>query len=187
MSFFSRLATGSQGAAHSALEIPSYGQALPRMMLELERARRFEHPLCVVVVGPHMPPVRLTYAMMGSFLPWSAEPFPQSPAEQLPTLLVHLGSFLRTQLRTIDVLATTADAQSYLLGLVETGRPGAELLLDRFRRGFRDYARASLQAGIAEFPHEGMTLEDLLEHAERERVEPPEGASPPVRKRTSHG
>ena len=183
MSFFSRRITEPHGVAHSALEIPSYRLVLPRLMMEVERARRFEHPFTVVVVSPHVRSAGLSYMMTGALRPWSPEAFP----EAFPELFVRLGTLLRTQLRTIDVLATRPDAQSYLLGLVETSRPGAELLVERFRHGFQESSRVSLETGIAEFPQDGMTLDDLLDHAGRERREHRADDTPRRRPRTSNG
>jgi hypothetical protein len=183
MSFFSRRDSESQGAAHPALEIPTYRQVLPRLTIEVERARRFEHPLAIVVVRPQAGSTGLAYTVPSALRPWSIASFTASS----PELFVRLGSFLRAHIRTIDVLATAPDAQSYLLGLVETARPGAELLVTRFRDGFRELARAPLHVGIAEFPRDGMMLEDLLEHAGRERHDRPADDTPVIRPRTSHG
>ena len=143
-------------------DVPAYRQVSPQLAAELRRARRYEHHFAAVVLSPH--------AMVGR----SARPrpglaaFPSlsiAPATVPPTIYFLLGSYLRNTLRETDILTAAPEALSYAVFLAETDRACAEQAVARLREGFHACAGVELRSGVAEFPDDGLTIEDLLDRA----------------------
>ena len=150
------------GALQPVFEVPSFRQALPQISAELRRARRFEHPLAVVVIGARDLPGARVAADGGA----AVAPAPLSPADSTSRFLL-LGSYLRNTIRETDLLTAAPESLAYAVFLIETSRQGAELAIARYRAGFEGCAAAELRVGCAEFPHDGLMAEDLLERASR--------------------
>ena len=75
---------------------------------------------------------------------------------------VLLADFLQEVLRETDILITAPEPLSYAVFLPETNREGAQQAITRFREGFHERAGIELRLGCAEFPSDGLTVDDLL-------------------------
>jgi hypothetical protein len=150
---FSFVTSGWPQSLPPALDIPVYRQILPRAAVELRRARRYEQPLCVVLLSPH------GFLVEGA----QADMFPRS----VPLLYALLGSFLRNSLRETDLLAAVPEDLSYALFLPQTGEVEAQAAIHRLDGAFHRMATTRLHHGIAVFPRNGLTLEDLFMVARR--------------------
>ena len=140
-----------------ALEVPTFRQMLPQLAVELRRARRFERPLAVVVLSPELETLseRSTTRIKGS----------ARPANWNLTQYLLLGSFLRNATREIDVITAVPESLLYASLLPETTREGAMGAIARLRQGFLECGGVGLRSGIAEFPLDGFTIEDLYDSA----------------------
>jgi hypothetical protein len=167
--------TGSrQPSLPPALDIPVYRQILPRAAVELRRARRYEQPLCVVLLSPH------GFLVEGA----QAEMFPRS----VPLLYALLGSFLRNSLRETDLLAAVPEDLLYALFLPQTGEPESLAAIHRLDGAFHRMTTSRLHHGIAVFPRNGLTLEDLFMFARRAwQPSVPERVNPTLAQEASHG
>jgi hypothetical protein len=140
-----------------SFDVPTYRQAVPAIAAELRRARRFEHPLAVMLISPHHPT--------------GASEWPQGilalrpRVEATPPLFFLLGSLLRNVLRETDILSAAPEVLSYLVVLAETTQAGAEDAAKRIRAAFRGCAGTELRVGIATFPADGVGIEALFASA----------------------
>ena len=132
------------------LGIPTYRQALRGLHAELRRARRYQHPLTVVALSP----AGLTLE------PQDAE---RIRAPHLSFYL--LGSLLRDVLRETDVPTYSAEHHLYAVFMLETREAEAVSAVDRLRELFHGRTGARVRAGTAEFPRDGLTVDDLLSGA----------------------
>ena len=152
--------------AHVAFDDPLTGLASQtyfarRLEDELQRARRQERPLALVLID--IDPARPVRAADNGH------------ALEEPTLVAGDGSspqlfalLLRRQLRGID-LAAYRGARLFALLLVETGRDGATALLQRLRRDVSAQgALPRFSAAMAVSPDDGLTVDALLDRAEQE-------------------
>jgi len=152
--------------AHVALDDPLTGLASQtyfarRLEDELQRARRQERPLTLVLID--IDPTRPARAEDNGYDP--EEPTQAAGDGSSPQLFAML---LRRQLRGID-LAAYRGARLFALLLVETGRDGASALLQRLRRdAAAQGALPRFSAAMAVSPDDGLTADALLDHVEQE-------------------
>lgn len=151
----------SAGSVQPAFDTPAYRQVLAPMAAELRRARRFEHPLTMMMISALTPS---DDGAKSTDAPSSRATFEVVPTT---TLFLLLGSFLRNAARETDILSAAPDTMRYVLLLAETDRFGADRALARFRDGFRTFAGAGLRIGVVEFPRDGLTVQDLFDTASR--------------------
>lgn len=162
----------SHGGPGDAHHVPTYREMQAPLVAELRRARRYEYPLSVVTLGP--------FPMHGG----AGGDAPHGPA-----LYGLLGDYLRNTLRESDVLAGLPEHLGYALVLPGVPGEGAGLALHRVQAGFVDCAGVELRGGVAVFPADGLTLDDLLDCAcaawRRSCLQPEAGRQPEARR--SHG
>jgi hypothetical protein len=142
--------------------VPSLREALPWLSSELDRARRHSRPLTIVVFGldPFVADVgRIRLA---------SESSGQTETALFPLLSALLAPSLRDALRQTDIVTyTTRDAQS-LVVLPETTADAARQTIGRLLQTASIQVLCPLRVGLAAFPDDGWTLEDVILHAEEE-------------------
>lgn len=144
--------------ASRAADLPTFRSALTQLSHEMERARRYERPFRVLVLG-FTPAARelLTSKYTG----------PQDVAlHELILRFPLLGCVLRDSLRGSDVIAYDALVNRYLIGLVEINAEQAAGLQHRFLATAQRSSLPELRMGVATFPQDGLTLEDLISVAQ---------------------
>jgi hypothetical protein len=141
------------GPAH-AFPVPAYREVQPLLVIELRRARRYDRALSVALLSLEAP----ARARGGA-----APPAPL--AGLAPAVYGLLGSYLRNALRETDILTAAPESLAFAVFLPETDRGGAERALERFRAGFLVAAGYPLRGGVAAFPGDGLTIEDVLDRA----------------------
>jgi len=122
---------------------------------EITRARRYDQSLSIVVVSP-APVERAQEDRSPSGRNGAPEP------DVLP-LLVAVG--LREALRESDVLCHRPMEGQFVLGLPQSDATAAGLAIRRVGELFRTRLDIELIAGVADFPSDGLTLEDLVSTA----------------------
>jgi len=140
-----------------AFNVPTYREVQSRLVLELRRARRYEYPLGVVTLGLRVPARARGDKSNGSVS--------KSVVEITPAVYGLLGAYLRNTLRETDILTALPEALAFATFLPGVDRKGAEQALLRFGGGFLDCAGFDLQGGVAAFPGDGLTIEDVLENS----------------------
>ena len=146
---------GSRDDYQIAFNVPTYRVAHPQIVFELRRARRYEHPLAVVLLTLRALP-RPGVGAGGSAPPAAAV---------TPAMYGLLGAYLRNSLRETDILTGLPESLAFATVLPCVDRAGAEHAVERFREGFRECAGFDLRAGLASYPDDGLTIEDVLEQA----------------------
>lgn len=144
-----------------ALGIPALHQIAPQCDAELRRARRHERPLSVVFIS-----VEGSDGENGD----QGSRFPMAVSQAAPgtfTAFLLLGSFLLRSLREEDILASSADGLRYVITMPESDGLGVQRALRRLSDDFTAYTSLPLRTGMAEFPNDGVTLDTLVEHANR--------------------
>jgi hypothetical protein len=130
--------------------VPTLREVLPKLSTELDRARRHSRPLSIVVFG--LDPVATD---MGR-------------ARLTPLLSALLAPSMREALRQTDIVSyTTREAQS-LVALPETTADGARQTISRLLQMDAIQVLCPLRIGLASFPDDGWTLEDVIVRAEEE-------------------
>ena len=142
--------------------IPSLREVLPRLSTELDRARRHSRPLSVVVFA--LDPVATD---VGGVRPVN-ESTGETQTALFPLLSALLAPSLREALRQTDIVSyTTRDAQS-LVALPETTADAARQTIGRLLQVSAIQVLCPLRIGLASFPDDGWTLEDVILRAEEE-------------------
>jgi diguanylate cyclase (GGDEF)-like protein len=115
---------------------------------EIERSRRYNHFLSIVIVGVDN---------------WE-DILQERGAAGARELLVRLGEILVGCVRTVDRVSRHGDSEFALL-LPETSAGGASIVAERIRRRVADETQLNVRAGIAEFPTDAVTSEELVAEA----------------------
>lgn len=127
---------------------------------EFARARRYEQTLTIVVVSPS----QLDERGNGR----SASNGNGAGGRDLLPLLA--GAGLREALRESDVVCYRPMGGRFVLGLPQSGGDEARQAMSRVGELFHRHLHMDLVAGVASFPADGLTLEDL-ENTARGRAE----------------
>jgi hypothetical protein len=124
---------------------------------ELRRARRYERPLCMVMLSPLRP-------LEEPALEQLAQELRSGTLERYAS--AQLARLLADEADGTSLLARHGDRLVWLLA--ETDRRSAHSAVNRVAEAARRRWNLPLRYGIASFPDEEVTLEGLLERAERE-------------------
>jgi len=146
-----------------AASIPSFRNSLEYIHKELSRARRSHSPLSVITIGYH--PVE-------SGLHRNR----QETSSGLQNVLGHhkktdmtdfllCGTVIRDALRDIDIVSFAAANSQYILVLPESTKAKAENALARIKNIVDKETADQFVTGVAEFPNDGLILEDLVAYA----------------------
>jgi hypothetical protein len=126
---------------------------------ELARARRYERDLSLVVMSAS-PTVR--ESENGGRLP--------SAATKLPQMIALLTAVaLREVVRQSDVVCYQPAENRFVLALAESDEASAQSAVDRITAHFDAHLRLRVRAGVARFPADAYTLDELVAKA-AERV-----------------
>lgn len=144
--------------------VPSLHDALPPILVELRRARRHERPASVLVVGPE------TQVQNGRAMPSdrSRSRGRETPPDRVRTPHVDLfvlGLLFRESIRETDQLALAVEDRLYVLLLPETADSEGREVASRLVRASNGRVPLPARAGLAAFPDDGFTIEDLLTKA----------------------
>lgn len=146
----------------------------PEMLnVELERARRYERSLSIVVLWTTPLGDEDAVQRRGNGI---GREGPEGPP-QVVSLLAASG--LREILRESDILCFKPIANRFVLALAESDTESANGALERIRSLFHDRLRLEVCAGTSRFPEDGLTLESLIAEATA-RAERPSGSESAV-------
>lgn len=136
-------------------------EALPELTAELDRARRYENPLALVVMT--VDPADRDVHREGPSANGD-RPILETKVPQLVSILV--TSLIEDGFRESDVVSYSPADDRYVVLLAESDGRDARQAVERLESLIRERAMVSLRSGVAEFPGDGLTLEDLLRAAE---------------------
>jgi hypothetical protein len=157
--------------ALQAGDVPTLRQSIPRLSLELERARRHARPLSVAVLSVLLVPGDTTPApsVEAHDQPQHFHVDPTWRSGTLyPLMSALLAPSLREVLRQVDVVTYTRSEAQVLVMLPETTSVGGRQALQRVQRLPSIQILSPLRIGVATFPDDGCTLEEILARAHEE-------------------
>jgi hypothetical protein len=154
--------------------VPLYAEMRPVLQAELGRSRRYERPLAILAVTLDHPLVFRPHGGASSSR-WSngrsGRPglltWPEADWVIARVNLMVLGELLKGNLRECDIVTYSVSSQRYIVALPECDAPAAHRAVDRLVRVLGERTAAAARAGVAAYPLDGLTLEDLVAAAER--------------------
>jgi GGDEF domain-containing protein len=138
--------------------IPPYRRSIPHLALELARARRYRHPFSVLVLG--LDDDQLMHKNQSLVAGSGNSNF------NTHFFFALLASVLRDNLRDSDLVTYDLNKDLYIILLTETSAQEAEKTVSRLDELIFKRTAAHLRAGTAEFPNDGLIIEDLVSHAQ---------------------
>jgi GGDEF domain-containing protein len=145
---------GFLGNWHEA--IPRYRRSINRLAAELERARRYRHSLTVTVMSVD----HEQHKSNGSLVNLSGN------GEMASHFFFPLiSSLLRDNVRGCDVVTYDVTNDCYVFLFPESSAATAEQTMARLKRLVFHRAKIMLRFGIAEYPADGLILQDLVSRA----------------------
>jgi hypothetical protein len=135
--------------------IPSYREASPGLVVELSRARRYERPLSILV---------LRWMHSGT----ANCPGDRSDDGGYPEFMTALllGAVLPDSVREIDQVCHDAAARRYVMVMPELRKAQAFHAVRRLEALLKARIPVPAFVGVAEFPSDGLTLEELVAAAD---------------------
>ena len=134
-----------------------YRRSIHRLAAELERARRYRRSLAIVVVSVDFDQPRQSNGTMAAIT--------GSTEHASPFLFSMISSLLRDNTRGSDILTYDATNDHFVMMLPESGAPAAEQTMLRLKKLVSQRGRALLRFGTAEYPADGLILQDLVSSA----------------------
>ena len=145
--------------------IPSYRIAVPQMEKELARARRLESPLSMIVIRPVS---RYLHDSEGHQLPVDTNDGKSDTNRPHRMNLLDFmlcGPIFRDAVRSVDLTTYDGGKNQYVILLPESNRQQAVSMVHRLRTIIGDPVFTRLHIEIAEFPEDGLFMQDLIGHA----------------------
>ncbi len=145
--------------------IPTFRRSLPQLTNELARVRRYNRPLSIIVLRIESDQLLLdlkrSLATDGN---GSASSY-TNMIQTLQLVFSLVGSILRESLRESDIACYDVANNQYVIMLPECTRQQAQLTVRRLKKLLFKRTAGHLVAGIAEFPSDGLIIEDLVKRA----------------------
>ena len=143
--------------------VPTYRSTLKQLTDELARVRRYHRPLSIVVL--RLESDQLLLDLKRSLVAGSGNGGAESYTQVMQTIqLVFslIGSILKESLRDSDIACYDVPNNQYILMFPESNREQATMTVTRLKKLLFKRTAGHLVAGIAEFPADGLIVEDLV-------------------------
>jgi GGDEF domain-containing protein len=151
---------------------PKYGQrvigidnASEEIKVELIRSRRHNRPLSVVVVS-------IDQQEFNRNLQQTIKKIQQAMMNRY--LLASLAQILGKEARRTDMIVEQSDLDGFIILCPETSTEGSNILVDRIQSVASDRLGIHVKFGIAAFPEDALTFEELLQKAQQNLLFGPE-------------
>ncbi|MFQ5649789.1 MAG: hypothetical protein ACE5IY_07590 [bacterium] len=146
--------------------VPTYRSTLDKLSNELARVRRYNRPLSMVVL--RLESDQLLIDLKRSLVAETGNGGVESYNQVMQTIqLVFslVGSILKESLRESDIATYDVSNNQYIIMLPESNREQAALTVTRLKRLLFKRTAGHLVAGLAEFPTDGLIIDDLVKGA----------------------
>ncbi|MDR3575824.1 MAG: hypothetical protein P4L50_18335 [Anaerolineaceae bacterium] len=138
-------------------QVRNFSSSLEDIKVEFGRSRRYNHPLSLMVIEPSQ--FTLKEDLDRIILENQKRISRRILAARLAEIIIH-------QTRRIDMIMTKNWDGRFIILCPEDNTKGANKLAQRIQSDVKTNLGVSIQYGIAAFPSDALTLEDLLRHAE---------------------
>ena len=145
--------------ATQAAGIPSFRCLLQQLSAELDRTRRYGRRLMILVLKLQITEGEVVAAQGRNG---------NRPHQLIRKLLLNasfVSYVLRDALRTSDLVSYDPELDYFVIVLPEAEKPQAERFLHRQTQRSWELLGVRLRVGMAEFPANGLTLEELVQSA----------------------
>ncbi len=146
--------------------VPTYRSTLKKLSNELARVRRYDRPLSMVVL--RLESDQLLVDLKRSLVAERGNGGVESYNQVMQTIqLVFslVGSILKESLRESDIATYDVSNNQYIIMLPESTQEQASLTVTRLKKLLFKRTAGHLVAGIAEFPVDGLIIDDLVKSA----------------------
>ncbi len=146
--------------------VPTLRRTKKQLSNELARVRRYHRPLSIVVL--RLESDQLLLDLKRNLVPESGNGSVEAYNQVMQTIqLVFslVGALLKESLRESDIATYDVPNNQYIIMLAESSREQAALTVTRLKKLLFKRTAGHLVAGIAEFPEDGLILEDLIARA----------------------
>jgi hypothetical protein len=149
--------------------VPTFRQSIPRITAELDRARRYQRALTFAIFSVDR--AADPGATMFAAAPTGADGEWPGHAEVLPPgggvlLSVVLACLLRETMRETDIVTYASTEGRCVVVMPEVDTAEARQALGRLHDLAASRLTSPVRAGIAVFPQDGLTLEELIRRAD---------------------
>ncbi len=146
--------------------VPTFRRTLPQLSNELARVRRYNRPLSVLVLRIESDQLLLNLKRSLASETGNGSAGSYNNIMQTIQLVFSLvGSILSESLRDSDIACYDVANNQYIILLPESDRAQATQTVQRLKKLLFKRTAGHLVAGIAEFPQEGLIIEDLVKTA----------------------
>ena len=156
-----RAPTGRRNSKEIATSLISFSQAQPSLELGMEHARRLEYKLAIIVIQ-ELDSAESKMAAANDELNTRKE---NGGMETRIVDVLRNTSLLRESLRMTDIMAYDEDRQFVVIMLPGVDNEHAANTAQRIRKQLHLEPGNSVQIGCAEFPDDGLLLDDLISSA----------------------
>ncbi len=146
--------------------VPTYRRTLAQLSNELARVRRYNRPLTIVVLKIESD--QLLVDLKRSLVAETGDGSVSSYSNIMQTIkLVFslVGSIMRESLRESDVATYDVANNQYIIFLPESDRAQAMQTVRRLKKLLFKRTAGHLVEGLAQFPADGLIIEDLVKKA----------------------
>jgi GGDEF domain-containing protein len=126
-----------------------------RIKIELTRSRRYHRPLSIVIIEAESADEKVTREMLRSIQHDLLQQFSSA----------RLGQIIDDRVRQTDLVLRDHKGRFIVL-CPETDRPSVSLLAQRIAHAIQEKTALRVRWGVAAFPDEALTFDDLLQKAE---------------------
>ena len=145
-----------------AASIPPFHKSIEHLNKELSRARRSHSPLSIIVIEHHPTESSSNSSRLSDNSDSLSIIIPSREGDLTDFLLC--GKVIRDALRDIDIVSYAAVDNLFIIVLPESTKSEAEDALRRIK-GIVGMEADQWLAEVAEFPNDGLILDDLVAHA----------------------
>ena len=149
--------------------LSSMADAVDSLSAELDRARRYNHSLSVVVLSAS--PITEASDRQNGASPTIDGAALETSLPQVVSLLA--AGVLRDVVRKSDIVCYWPSENRFVLALAESDVHSGRKALRRIEELFRGRLRLNVHAGLARFPDDGLTLDALVSRAGIRALEGP--------------
>lgn len=163
--------------------LSTMAEAVDSLSAELDRARRYNHSLSVVVLAAS-PLTEVVEHQNGN----GEEPDGAALETSLPQVVSLLAAgVLRDVVRKSDIVCYWPSENRFVLALAESDVHSGRKALRRIEELFHSRLRLNVHAGLARFPDDGLTLDALVSRAGIRALEGPSTRRPANERSNGNG
>ena len=144
-------------------QIPPVEESQDRILAELNRSRHYNSPLSLIAVDLETSGVRVN-------IPRVLQDMQKEMVDRY--IQVRVGELIRPTLRRMDLVLEDQSNNRLLILTPEMKVQDTQILIDRIRQDISSRLKVEANFGVACFPDEALTFEDLVREAVNHKVKP---------------